>query len=170
MDELAARLAGFKNLHNKTDIGDRKRLIRALEIEDFYREHPGLDDQMPGIHPLILGIKFDRQSRRKRISRRLAERLNRGLIREVQDLLDKGVTAEKLIYYGLEYKYITEHLTGQTTYEEMFANLETAIHRFAKRQMTWFRKMERGGIKIHWFDGYQPLEDKISSAVKLFYG
>jgi tRNA dimethylallyltransferase len=170
MDALAVRLAGFKNLHNKTDTGDRKRLIRALEIEVFYREHPGLDDQMPRIHPLILGIKFDRQSRRKRISQRLADRFDRGLIREVQGLLDEGVTAEKLIYYGLEYKYITEYLTGQTTYEEMFAGLETAIHRFAKRQMTWFRKMERNGIKIHWFDGHQPLEDKISSAVKLFYG
>ena len=125
---------------------------------------------MPGIHPLILGIKYDRLSRRKRISQRLAERLDRGMIKEVQDLLDAGVTAEKLIYYGLEYKYITEHLAGQTTYEEMFTKLETAIHRFAKRQMTWFRKMERNGIKIHWFDGYQPLEDKISMAVKLFYG
>ncbi len=170
MDELAGRLAGFKNLHNKTDIADRKRLIRALEIEVFYLEHPELDDQMPGIHPLILGIKYDRLSRRKRISQRLAERLDRGMIKEVQDLLDAGVTAEKLIYYGLEYKYITEHLAGQTTYEEMFTKLETAIHRFAKRQMTWFRKMERNGIKIHWFDGYQPLEDKISMAVKLFYG
>jgi tRNA dimethylallyltransferase len=170
MDELAARLAEFKKLHNKTDIVDRKRLVRALEIEVYYQNHPELDDQMPGIHPLILGIKFDRLSRRKRISQRLAERLDRGMIREVQELLDEGVTAEKLIYYGLEYKYITEHLAGHTTYEEMFANLETAIHRFAKRQMTWFRKMERNGIKIHWLDGYQPLEDKIERAVKLCHG
>jgi tRNA dimethylallyltransferase len=170
MDDLRARLAGIRKLHNKTDIVDRKRLIRALEIEVYYQKHPELDEQMPVIKPMILGIKFDRLTRRKRISQRLAERLDRGMIMEVQSLLDKGVTPEKLIYYGLEYKYITEHLAGQTTYEEMFANLETAIHRFAKRQMTWFRKMERNGINIHWFDGYQPLSDKIERAVKLCHG
>ncbi len=170
MDDLRARLSGIRKLHNRTDIVDRKRLIRALEIEVYYQKHPELDEQMPVIKPMILGIKFDRLTRRKRISQRLAERLDRGMIMEVQSLLDKGVTPEKLIYYGLEYKYITEHLAGQTTYEEMFANLETAIHRFAKRQMTWFRKMERNGIKIHWFDGYQPLSDKIERAVKLCHG
>lgn len=170
MDELTARLAGIRKLHNKTDIVDRKRLIRALEIEVYYQTHPELDEQMPEIHPAILGIKFDRLSRRKRISQRLAERLDRGMIMEVQSLLDKGVTSEKLIYYGLEYKYITEYLAGQTTYEDMFANLETAIHRFAKRQMTWFRRMERKGMMIHWFDGYQPLEEKIERAVKLCHG
>ena len=170
MDELTARLAGIRKLHNKTDIVDRKRLIRALEIEVYYQNHPELDEQMPEIHPAILGIKFDRLSRRKRISQRLAERLDRGMIMEVQSLLDKGVTPEKLIYYGLEYKYITEYLAGQTTYEDMFANLETAIHRFAKRQMTWFRRMERKGMMIHWFDGYQPLEEKIERAVKLCHG
>ena len=170
MDGLRARLAGIRKLHNKTDIVDRKRLIRALEIEVYYQKHPELDEQMPVIQPMILGIKFDRLTRRKRISQRLSERLDRGMIMEVQSLLDKGVTPEKLIYYGLECKYITEHLAGQTTYEEMFAKLETAIHRFAKRQMTWFRKMERNGIKIHWFDGYQPLSDKIERAVKLCHG
>ena len=170
MDDLRARLAGIRKLHNKTDIVDRKRLIRALEIEVYYQKHPELDEQMPVIKPMILGIKFDRLTRRKRISQRLAERLDRGMIMEVQSLLDKGVIPEKLIYYGLEYKYITEHLAGQTTYEEMFANLETAIHRFAKRQMTWFRKMERNGINIHWFDGYQPLSDKIERAVRLCHG
>ncbi len=167
MDDLTARLAGIRKLHNKTDIVDRKRLIRALEIEVYYQEHAELDEEMPVILPIILGIKFDRLSRRKRISERLAERLDRGMIMEIQSLIDKGVTPEKLIYYGLEYKYITEYLTGQTTYEEMFANLETAIHRFAKRQMTWFRRMERLGVKIHWFDGYQPLEEKIERAVLL---
>ncbi len=170
MDDLRARLAGIRKLHNTSDIVDRKRLIRALEIEVYYQKHPELDEQMPVIRPMILGIKFDRLTRRKRISQRLADRLDRGMIMEVQSLLDKGVTHEKLIYYGLEYKYITEHLAGQTTYEEMFTNLETAIHRFAKRQMTWFRKMERSGIKIHWFDGYQPLNDKIERAVKLCHG
>jgi tRNA dimethylallyltransferase len=167
MDDLTARLAGIRKLHNKTDTVDRKRLIRALEIELYYQKHPELDEQMPVIRPIIFGINFDRLSRRKRISQRLAERLDRGMISEVQYLLDKGVSPEKLIYYGLEYKYLTEHLAGQTTFEEMFASLETAIHRFAKRQMTWFRKMERKGIKIHWFDGYQPLKEKIDWAVKL---
>jgi tRNA dimethylallyltransferase len=168
MDELTALLAGFKKLHNRTDIEDRKRLVRALEIEVYYREHPELDENMPEIRPLILGIKFDRLSRRKRISRRLAERLDQGMIHEVQGLLDAGVSTEKMIYYGLEYKYITEYLAGQVSYDEMFARLETAIHRFAKRQMTWFRKMERDGMKIHWLDGYQPLEARLDTAVRLY--
>jgi tRNA dimethylallyltransferase len=170
MDELTARLAGFKKLHNKTDIADRKRLVRALEIEVFYYEHPELDEQMPVIRPLILGIKFDRLSRRNRISHRLSERFDQGMLEEVQELLDEGVTPEKLKYYGLEYKYITEYMTGQTNYEEMFTRLETAIHRFAKRQMTWFRKMEREGVKIYWLDGYQSLGDKIEKALKLYFG
>lgn len=167
MEKLRTRLAGFRKLHNKTDIVDRKRLIRALEIEIYYQEHPELDEQMPVIRPIVLGIKFDRLSRRKRISERLTERLKQGMVMEVQSLLDRGVTPEKLIYYGLEYKYITEYLSGQSTYEEMFTRLETAIHRFAKRQMTWFRRMEREGINIHWFDGHQPLGLKIERAVKL---
>jgi len=170
MDDLTARLTRIRKLHNKTDIVDRKRLIRALEIEVYYQNHPELDEEMPEIRAIIMGIKFDRLSRRKRISERLAERLDNGMVTEVQSLLDKGVSPEKLIYYGLEYKYITEYLSGHTTYEEMFLSLETAIHRFAKRQMTWFRKMEREGIEIHWFDGYQTLEDKIKRAEILCYG
>jgi tRNA dimethylallyltransferase len=167
MDDLSARLAGIRKLHNKTDITDRKRLIRALEIELYYQKHPELDDQMPEIRPIIFGINFDRLSRRKRISQRLAERLDQGMVSEVQSLLEKGVSSDKLIYYGLEYKYVTEYLAGKYTYEEMFSSLETAIHRFAKRQMTWFRKMERNGMRIHWFDGYQSLKDKIDRAVNL---
>jgi tRNA dimethylallyltransferase len=168
MDELTGRLAGFKKLHNKTDTVDRRRLIRALEIEVYYREHPELDENMPDIRPLILGIRFDRLSRRERISRRLAERLDRGMIGEVRGLLDEGLGPEKLMYYGLEYKYIAEHLMGQISYEEMFARLETAIHRLAKRQMTWFRKMERDGIKIHWIDGNLPMETKMEKALQLY--
>jgi tRNA dimethylallyltransferase len=167
MEDLTARLAGIRKLHNKTDTTDRKRLVRALEIEVYYQNHPELDIQMPGLQPIIFGIRFDRLSRRERISQRLVERLDRGMIMEIKSLLNKGVLPEKLINYGLEYKYITEYLEGKTTYEEMFANLETAIHRFAKRQMTWFRKMERKGIKIHWFDGHLPLGDKVQKALKL---
>jgi tRNA dimethylallyltransferase len=122
---------------------------------------------MPEIRPLVLGIKFDRLSRRRRISQRLAERLDRGMITEVRSLLDRGVSRGKLIYYGLEYKYIAAYLDGKTTYHDMFTQLETAIHRYAKRQMTWFRKMERSGMKIHWFDGYQPIEEKITRALEL---
>ncbi len=167
MEELVSKLEDFKILHNKTDIVDRKRLVRALEIEIYYRDHPELDKGMPEIRPLVLGIKFDRLSRRRRISQRLAERLDRGMVAEVRSLLESGVSHGKLAYYGLEYKYISAYISGRITYDDMFSQLETAIHRFAKRQMTWFRKMERSGVKIHWFDGYQPLEEKIDKALKL---
>ena len=125
------------------------------------------DDESPDLQSLILGIRFERESRRERISRRLHERLDDGMIGEVQSLLDEGIAPEKLIYYGLEYKFITEHLIGQTSLKEMTAKLETAIHRFAKRQMTWFRRMERNGMVIHWLDGELPLEDKLETALSL---
>ncbi|MFC2116126.1 tRNA (adenosine(37)-N6)-dimethylallyltransferase MiaA [Bacteroidota bacterium] len=168
MEELRAVLASIRNLHNKTDIENRKRLIRALEIEFYYKENPKLDDNYPDINPLVLGISFDRNSRRDRISRRLHERLKEGLVEEVEGLLSEGISPEKLIYYGLEYRYIAEFLGGKKDYEEMVSGLETAIHQFAKRQMTWFRGMERKGMKIHWLEGYLPLEEKITRALELF--
>ncbi len=167
MDELVSQLSSFKKLHNKTDTEDRNRLIRALEIEFYYRDHPGLDEEYPDLKPLILGISFDRLSRRNMIARRLHERLQAGMIEEVKGLLAEGIPAGKLICYGLEYKYITEHLTGKTGLEEMTRQLETAIHRFAKRQMTWFRRMERSGMRIHWLNGDMPLEEKLEIAVSL---
>ncbi len=168
MDKLRAELASFRNLHNKTDTGNRKRLIRALEIELYHKENPQPDNEYPDILPLILGINFDRNSRRRRISQRLLERLKEGMLEEVEGLLREGISPEKLIYYGLEYKYITEYLGGKMDYDKMFSGLETAIHQFAKRQMTWFRGMERKGMKIHWLDGYMPLDEKIEKAVELF--
>jgi tRNA dimethylallyltransferase len=168
MEELTALLSTFKKLHNKTDTENRKRLLRALEIEFYYRDHPRLDEEYPEIRPLIIGINYTRENRRSRISRRLIERLESGMIEEVKMLLGEGIPAEKLIYYGLEYKYITEYLQGGLDYQGMVTGLETAIHRFAKRQMTWFRGMERRGLKIHWLEGELSLEEKIDRAMDLY--
>jgi tRNA dimethylallyltransferase len=170
MEELAARLASFRKLHNKTDTENRKRLLLAIEIETYYSEHPLLDEDYPVLRPLVLGIRFDRDERRKRISERLNARLREGMVEEVEVLLKEGVPEEKLIYYGLEYRYITEYLCGETDYGEMVSGLETAIHQFAKRQMTWFRGMERRGLKIYWLDGMLPMEEKLDRALALYSG
>jgi len=163
LEELTEILKTYKNyLHNQTDIENSKRAIRAIEIEEYYLTHPEIDTGMPEIRSLIIGVKFDRLSRRKRITSRLKQRLNDGMLDEVQRLLDSGLTPEQLTYYGLEYKFMTLHLTGQLSYQEMFEGLNVAIHQFAKRQMTWFRRMEKQGINIHWLDGYSPLEEKVA--------
>ena len=167
IEDLSAMLASFKNPHNVTDTGNLKRLLRALEIEMYYRDHPEFQNEIPNLEPLLLGIRYDRISRRKRISLRLHERLREGMIEEVRDLLAEGVAPEKLIYYGLEYRFITEYLLGKTSLEEMTTKLETAIHQFAKRQMTWFRRMERNGAKIHWLDGQLSLEEKLDLSLSL---
>jgi len=162
LDELTEILKSYKSdLHNTTDVETKKRAIRAIEIEHYLTENPEVDRSMPDINSLVVGVKYDRLSRRKRITERLEQRLNDGMLNEVQALLDKGLTPNQLTYYGLEYKYLTLHLTGELTYDEMFRGLETAIHQFAKRQMTWFRRMERQGTKIHWLDGYMPLAAKL---------
>jgi tRNA dimethylallyltransferase len=166
-DELIGILESFKKLHNKTDIDTRKRMIRAIEIEKYYTENPQPEDDFPKINSLVIGLKFDRQSQRKRITQRLKQRLDEGMVDEVKSLLDKGITADDMIYYGLEYKFLTQYIIGELSYDEMFAKLETAIHQFAKRQMTWFRKMERSGIKIYWLDGYAPINEKIERVMKL---
>jgi tRNA dimethylallyltransferase len=152
------------SLHNTSDLKIRKRTLRAIEIADHYSREKVQQIDLPEINSLILGVKYDRISRRKRISERLEARLKEGLINEVKNLLDK-VSAEDLIYYGLEYKFITLYLTGKMDYKEMFGKLEVAIHQFAKRQMTWFRRMERNGIKIHWLDGPMPLEEKLERSM-----
>ena len=160
--ELEIILRSYKNyLHNQTDLESVKRAVRAIEIEEYYLTHPEIDTGMPDINSLIVGVKYDRDSRRKRITARLKQRLKDGMLQEVQQLLDKGLTPEQLTYYGLEYKYMTLHLTGKLTCQEMFDSLNVAIHQFAKRQMTWFRRMENQGIKIHWLDGYMPMEEKM---------
>jgi tRNA dimethylallyltransferase len=167
MEELIEILRSLKDLHNITDIDTRKRAIRAIEIEKYYLgiKNPGLE--FPEINPLIIGITLEREIRRKRISERLRTRLEKGMIDEVRSLMDKGITAEALIYYGLEYKFITLYLTGKIDYDSMFCRLEIAIHQFAKRQMTWFRGMERRGIRINWIDGELLMEEKVDRIFKL---
>jgi len=167
MEELTAILKTYKSLHNTTDIDTRKRAIRAIEIEKFYREHDMKIAPFPALSALIVGIKNEREERRERITKRLKERLANGMIEEVQDLLDSGLSSEDLIYYGLEYKYITLYLTGLMTWDEMFSTLEVEIHRFAKRQMTWFRGMERRGIRINWIDGSLPGETIVQLIIDL---
>ncbi len=167
MQELIDILSTYKNLHNTTDIDTKKRIIRAIEIEQFSRAGSKKHSQFPRLKAFITGIMFDREERRQRITERLKKRLDEGMVEEVRRLLGEGVRKETLVYYGLEYKYITLYLDGKYGYQEMVNNLEIAIHQFAKRQMTWFRGMERKGIKIHWLDGKTTLEDKIEKVLGL---
>ena len=160
LDALKEILSSYKSIHNTSDIENTKRAIRAIEIEEYCAVHPETDLTFPTINSLIVGIDVDRDLRRRRITARLQQRLAVGMIAEVQKLLDSGLHPDDLIYYGLEYKYITNYLTGQLTYEEMFTGLNIAIHQFAKRQMTWFRKMEREGFKIRWLRGELSTEEK----------
>lgn len=166
-EELIELLKSYKELHNKTDIDTRKRMIRAIEIQEYYKHNPEIDHSYPDINSLIVGVKFDRDSRRKRITERLKQRLNEGMIDEVKRILAGGVSPDVLIYYGLEYKYLTKHVLGELSYNEMFNQLEVAIHQFAKRQMTWFRGMERKGFKIYWLDGYASMEEKCNRIISL---
>ena len=161
LEELITILAGYKNIHNNSNIENKKRAIRAIEISDYYAHHPEIDFSYPEIKPLLIGIRFDRASERMRITERLDQRLNAGMIEEVKALLKSGITADQLIYYGLEYKFLTRYIVGEITYKDMFSGLNTAIHQFAKRQMTWFRRMELQGMKIHWLDGYLGMEEKM---------
>ncbi len=161
MDELVEMLRSMKKLHNKTDIDTKKRVIRAIEIELYYRNNPLKRTNYPQIYPLVIGVIYDRKTERERITERLHRRLEQGMVEEVQRLLDRGLSPEDLIYYGLEYKYITLYLIGQISYEEMVRKLNTAIHKFAKRQRTWFRRMERLGVKIQWIDGHLSMNEKI---------
>ena len=166
-EELITILKSFKKIHNTSDTDSRKRVIRAIEIETFYDESKDIDDYFLKINSLLVGVKFDRNSRRKRITERLKQRLDEGMIDEVKRILDSGVSPGNLIYYGLEYKYLTQYVIGEITFEEMFKQLETAIHQFAKRQMTWFRGMERKGFKIHWLDGYASMKEKTERVLTL---
>ena len=159
LKELKAR--NGSNMHNTTDVDSCQRAIRAIEIETYNAAHPMPRRELPPVESLIIGINIDRELRREKITRRLKARLEEGMVDEVRALLDEGIPAEDLIYYGLEYKFLTEYLTGQLTYDEMFNRLEIAIHQFAKRQMTWFRGMERRGFQIHWIDATLPIEVKI---------
>ncbi|MDX9908358.1 MAG: tRNA (adenosine(37)-N6)-dimethylallyltransferase MiaA [Mariniphaga sp.] len=171
LDELVEILKSLKpRLHNKTDIETERRAIRAIEIEMFARENPEKETALPEVISLNIGIAVDRETRRERISRRLKQRLEEGMLDEVQNLLKSGLTPKQLIYYGLEYKYLTLHLTGELSRQEMFEKLEIAIHQFAKRQMTWFRGMEKRGTKIYWIDANLPMEEKVGKVLELFIG
>lgn len=152
LEELTAILATYKQLHNNTDTDSKKRAIRAIEIEEYYLSCPVKERSFPRLNALVVGMSVDREIRRERISRRLRERLEQGMVDEVRALLDSGVTSEQLVYYGLEYKFLTLYLTGAMEYDEMVRALEIAIHQFAKRQMTWFRGMEKRGVPIRWVD------------------
>lgn len=155
------------NMHNSTDVDTPKRAIRAIEIEMAYKEAPVEERTFPKIDNVIIGVGIDRDLRRRKITRRLDQRLKDGMVDEVKSLLDSGIPADDLIYYGLEYKFVTEYILGKTTFEEMRRSLEIAIHQFAKRQMTWFRGMERRGFTIHWIDAADSMEEKINEIKKV---
>lgn len=161
LGELTEILKQYKTLHNSTDVDTAKRAIRAIEIEEYYLQTDVAEREFPKLNSLIIGVDIDRELRREKISRRLRQRLDEGMVDEVRRLLSEGIKPDDLIYYGLEYKYLTLYAIGEMSYDEMFAGLETAIHQFAKRQMTWFRGMERRGFTIHWVSATLPTEEKI---------
>ena len=177
LKELTEQLRSYKELHNTTDVDTAQRAIRAIEIEEYYRLHPAEESpdnqenervlQDIGEHPLVVGLNINRELRRSRISARLRQRLDEGMLDEVRGLLAEGIAPDDLIYYGLEYKYLTLHAIGQLSYEEMFRQLEIAIHQFAKRQMTWFRGMERRGLQIHWLNCEDDIEHNVSMVKEL---
>ena len=166
LKELKAKTGSA--MHNRTDVDSCQRAIRAIEIESYNLEHPMPLREMSPIDSLLIGVDIDRNSRREKITQRLRQRLETGMLDEVRGLLDRGIPADDLIYYGLEYKYVTEHIIGKISFDEMFVSLETAIHQFAKRLMTWFRGMERRGFTIHWIDSSLPMEVKIETILALW--
>ena len=167
LDELAIILSAYKKMHNKTDIDTAKRAVREIEIQEYYKNATPEETELSPLNSLIIGVDIDREERRRKISKRLKERLEEGMVEEVKALLDSGIAPEDLIYYGLEYKYLTLYLTGKLSYEEMTSSLEIAIHQFAKRQMTWFRGMEKRGLKINWIDYTLSMDDKVNSILEL---
>ncbi|MBS3807477.1 MAG: tRNA (adenosine(37)-N6)-dimethylallyltransferase MiaA [Bacteroidales bacterium] len=171
LEELQQMLFSFNlNLHNTTDLTTHKRIIRAIEIARYYASHPEEDIEYPRIRPFIFGIRYDRPAQRRMITKRLKDRLESGLVEEVMHLMDKGLTRPDLEYYGLEYRYVVRYLEGELDYEQMFSQLNTAIHQFAKRQMTWFRRMQRNGFVIQWLDGHMSMDQKLERARQLLSG
>lgn len=172
LEELTRMLVALKaenhsNMHNTTDVDSCQRAIRAIEIETYNKEHPLPNRILPPVDSVIIGVSIDRELRREKITRRLKARLEEGMIDEVKALLNSGISKEDLIYYGLEYKFVTEYIVGDYSYEEMFRRLEIAIHQFSKRQMTWFRGMERRGFHIHWIDASLPMEERVEQIIQL---
>lgn len=154
-------------MHNRTDVDTAQRAIRAIEIETYNLEHPTDNRTLPPIDSVIIGVDINREERRRKITQRLKQRLEEGMVDEIRQLLDRDIAPENLIYYGLEYKFVTEYVIGKTSYEEMFRQLEIAIHQFAKRQMTWFRGMERRGFTIHWIDALDPMDSKVAQIMDI---
>lgn len=172
LDELTAMLLELKrrngsNMHNHTDVDTAQRAIRAIEIETYNLEHPTPERQLPPVDSLIIGIDIDRNLRREKITRRLKARLEEGMVDEIRSLVKEGINPDDLIYYGLEYKFVTEYAVGNMSYDEMFRQLEIAIHQFAKRQMTWFRGMERRGFHINWIDATLPMDAKVETIMQM---
>lgn len=170
--ELTEMLEDLKHrnhsvMHNRTDVDTAQRAIRAIEIETYNLEHPTDNRTLPPIDSVIIGVDINREERRRKITQRLKQRLEEGMVDEIRQLLDRGIAPESLIYYGLEYKFVTEYVIGKTSYEEMFRQLEIAIHQFAKRQMTWFRGMERRGFTIHWIDALDPMDSKVAQIMDI---
>lgn len=170
LEELTAILANYKQLHNNTDTDNKKRAIRAIEIEEYYLSCPVEERSFPQLETLVIGVSVDREVRRERISRRLRERLENGMVDEVRRLLESGLKPDQLIYYGLEYKYLTLYITGAMSYDDMVKGLEIAIHQFAKRQMTWFRGMEKRGTEIRWVDGSLGRSEIVEQITDMLYG
>lgn len=167
LEELTKLLASYKLLHNTTDVDTVKRAVRAIEIEEYYLTHPDLDASFPKIDSIVFGLNLDREIRRERITKRLKSRLEEGMVEEVESLIQRGIAVEDLVYYGLEYKYLSLYIIGELTFDQMFKQLEIAIHQFAKRQMTWFRGMETRGIKIHWLDATTPTQENVAKMLEL---
>ncbi|MFA8451481.1 MAG: tRNA (adenosine(37)-N6)-dimethylallyltransferase MiaA [Bacteroidales bacterium] len=166
-EQLIKLLKSMRRLHNTSDVTERKRLIRAIEIETYYKEHPK-EGEFPKIPHIIFGVKLDRKIIREKISKRLAQRIEEGMIKEVEDLIKNGVKPEELKFYGLEYKFVTQFICGEISKEELYRQLNTAIHQFAKRQSTWFRRMEKNGFKIHWIDGLLNTEEKVNAIINIY--
>ena len=167
LEELTQMLQQYKELHNTTDVDTCKRAIRAIEIEEYYKSRPTEESYFPTLNSLVVGVDIDREKRRQKISKRLQTRLDEGMVDEVRSILNDGVAPEDLIYYGLEYKYLTQYVIGELSYDEMVNGLEIAIHQFAKRQMTWFRGMERRGFLINWVSADLSTEEKIKNVDSL---
>ncbi len=166
LEELTRLLATYKTLHNTTDVDTTKRAVRAIEIQQYYLDNNVEERDFPSLRSMTVGVSIDREARRQKITRRLHDRMGEGMLQEVERLL-RQVPAEDLMYYGLEYKYLTMCCLGQLTQDEMLRQLEIAIHQFAKRQMTWFRGMERRGIPIHWMDACENLDERVERIIKL---
>lgn len=166
LQELAEILSSYKNLHNVTDLDTTKRAIRAIEIEEYKRTHQVEERPFPKLNALVVGIDVDRDTRRERITRRLKQRLEDGMLDEIRGLLAEGIPADDLIYYGLEYKFLTQYIIGELSYDDMFRKLEIAIHQFAKRQMTWFRGMKKRGIPIYWLPEKWSMEEKLKTIMQ----